>query len=633
MIRCICPPREALDALRTPLTEGENRVLDFFDRLLPEGWEIYVQPHLNGLRPDFVLLHPVRGIAVFEVKDWNLDAMPYAIRTDGSSLSLWCQNRDGKWFRRTDNPVERVVQYKQDILDLYCPHLGSRLGEDPDVASVVTAGVIMPTASTRRVQTLFHPFQAYFGLRGKKAEYYPLVGGDTLDPGDLYQVFPWAAQQRKSRWMSDHLAKDLRSWLIEPEHAATQREPLELNVRQRELATTRTLSGYRRVRGAAGCGKSLALAARAAELSADRKDVLVVTFNMTLLHYLRDLAFRYPHPRTSIINRITWVHFHGWCKRVCQEAGMDQQYRRLWRGHLEGEVTGVAEGPPDDLLETDLPGLVESAIHDGGRSVSRYDAILVDEGQDFNLTWWNLLRQVLNPGGEMMLVADTTQDLYGRSSRWTESRLENAGFRGGPWYQLEGSYRFPPSFVPYVRQFIEQFIPNAEGNLPTAIQGELFEHVRLQWLQVSEGKAVEACVQAVCELPQFAAPLPVAWADITLLVGSHRMGLQCLEKLKAHKIQVSHVFGTDHVSKRQRKMRFWMGDGRMKGATVHSFKGWECRAMVIFIGRSRTQDDLSAAYVALSRLKRSAKGSVLSVVCTAPELEEYGKTWPEFRRL
>jgi hypothetical protein len=233
----------------------------------------------------------------------------------------------------------------------------------------------------------------------------------------------------------------------------------------------------------------------------------------------------------------------------------------------------------------------------------------------------------------MMLVADTTQDLYGRSSRWTESRLENAGFRGGPWYQLEGSYRFPPSFVPYVRQFIEQFIPTAEGNLPTAIQGDLFEHVRLQWLQVSESKAVEVCVQTVCELPQFAAPLPVSWADITLLVGSHRMGLQCLEKLKARKILLSHVFGTDHASKRQRKSRFWMGDGRVKGATVHSFKGWESRAMVIFIGRARTQDDLSAAYVALSRLKRSPNGSVLSVVCSAPELEKYGKTWPEFRRL
>jgi hypothetical protein len=67
--RFICPSREELGRLRTPLTAGERWVLKFFDRHLPGGWEIYVQPHISGLRPDFILLHPHAGIAVFEVKD------------------------------------------------------------------------------------------------------------------------------------------------------------------------------------------------------------------------------------------------------------------------------------------------------------------------------------------------------------------------------------------------------------------------------------------------------------------------------------------------------------------------------------------------------------------------------------
>lgn len=633
MPRLICPPRESLADLRTPLTPGERHIFEFFYQRLPETWEMYVQPHLNGLRPDFVLLHPISGIAVFEVKDWDLDRMPYTIQTDGVTTSLWCQNRDGKWFRRTDNPVERVVQYKREILNLYCPRLGSQLGEYPQVASVVTAGVIIPTASTRRVEELFRPFQEQLGLVGRKADYHPLVGGDALDSGELSRVFPWAEKRRKSRWMTEELAADLRSWLIEPDHAAAQREPLELNARQRELAATRTATGYRRVRGAAGCGKSLTLAARAAQLSAEGKDVLVVTFNLTLLHYLRDLAVRYPHPKRSIVSRITWLHFHGWCKRVCQEAGMEQEYRSLWRAYLQGRMPEEEQDPPDELLETDLPRLVEKAIQAGEELVSRYDAVLVDEGQDFNLRWWSLLRSVLRPGGEMMLVADITQDLYGRSSKWTETSLENAGFRGGRWFQLEGSYRFPPDFVLHLRRFAEDFIPAAEGNLPAAVQGELFEQLRLRWIQILEERAVDGCVQAVCELPQFAAPLPVSWADITLLVGSHRFGLRCVEALNARRIQVNHVFGKDHASRKERKLGFWMGDARLKGVTVHSFKGWESRAMVVFIGRWKAQDHGYASYVALSRLKRSPKGSVLTVVCCAPELEEYGKTWPVFERL
>ena len=98
MARVICPPRCELQLLRTPLTAGELRVLDFFDQYMPDGWEIYIQPHLNGLRPDFVLLHPHAGIAVFEVKDWSLDAMTYFVRQEAGSVSLWFRDAGGKAY-------------------------------------------------------------------------------------------------------------------------------------------------------------------------------------------------------------------------------------------------------------------------------------------------------------------------------------------------------------------------------------------------------------------------------------------------------------------------------------------------------------------------------------------------------
>ncbi len=72
MSRFVSPPINQFDKLRQPLTEGERIAFDLFNAHLPIEWEIYLQPHLNGLRPDFVLLHPQVGIAVFEIKDWNL---------------------------------------------------------------------------------------------------------------------------------------------------------------------------------------------------------------------------------------------------------------------------------------------------------------------------------------------------------------------------------------------------------------------------------------------------------------------------------------------------------------------------------------------------------------------------------
>jgi hypothetical protein len=87
----------------------------------------------------------------------------------------------------------------------------------------------------------------------------------------------------------------------------------------------------------------------------------------------------------------------------------------------------------------------------------------------------------------------------------------------------------------------------------------------------------------------------------------------------------------DSREQRPRKLAFQMGTPMVKACTVHSFKGWEARSLVVSINQARTARQRALAYVALSRLKRHPQGSFLTVVCSAPELEEYGRTWPEFQ--
>lgn len=618
MARIIVPPLNQHHLLRQPLTLGEARVLDFFDANLPEGWEIYVQPHLNGLRPDFILLNPYVGIAVYEVKDWNLDALPYFVQTRNEVPVLLSTNKDGVTFA-PDNPVKKVTQYKSEILTLYCPSLGVRVTESEKIVAVVTAGVIFTHETTRRVAELLRPFCD----DGNWAEYHPIAGNDLLNKDGIKKVLP-SSKYSRSNYMTPELADDIRSWLREPDHAAEQRQPLPLDARQRELATTRTASGFRRVKGAAGSGKSLVLAARATHLADEGKSVLVVSFNITLLHYLRDLAVRYPHKRGSVINGVTWLHFHDWCKRVCQEAGMTAEYNELLGGMNE-----LAYEERNRILEVEIPLLVGNALKHEQQRITHYDAILVDEGQDFNLTWWNLLRQVCNANGEKLLMADTTQDLYQRSCHWDLASLKGAGFPG-KWIILEGSYRFPDNFIPHLRHYATEFLHTGEITLPTKSSGNVFEqNLFLNWLQVSEGKAVDTCVEAICDLPRNQA---VTWADITLLVATHEIGLECVHKLQLRSIKTNHVFSENDMQKKALKNAFWMGDSRVKAATVHSFKGWESRAMVVHINRATTPEELSSVYVALSRLRRSENGSFLTVVCSAPELEAYGRTWKRFEK-
>lgn len=79
--RIIDPPIRELKRLRTPLTGTEHAVLDVLDSGLPPDWEIHIQPHLNGLRPDFIVMNPNVGIAVIEVKDTGLDPERYRYDT------------------------------------------------------------------------------------------------------------------------------------------------------------------------------------------------------------------------------------------------------------------------------------------------------------------------------------------------------------------------------------------------------------------------------------------------------------------------------------------------------------------------------------------------------------------------
>ena len=144
MARVFEPPLLELERLLTPLMDGERRVIDILDKRLPQEWEFYIQPHLNGLRPDLVLLNPKIGIAVFEVKDWNFGDMRYAAVSDPRTNELRLKTRgiDGQLSREIENPVSKILLYKDEIFNLYCPRLENKSG-----LAAITAGLIFTKAT------------------------------------------------------------------------------------------------------------------------------------------------------------------------------------------------------------------------------------------------------------------------------------------------------------------------------------------------------------------------------------------------------------------------------------------------------------------------------------------------------
>jgi UvrD-like helicase C-terminal domain/AAA domain len=159
------------------------------------------------------------------------------------------------------------------------------------------------------------------------------------------------------------------------------RQRFQLDAEQEAIARTLS-SGVTVLTGVSGSGKSLVLCARARVLATEHPEwtILMLVFNRALLSYLRGLVG--PLPNVSIST------FHQWAKEDLQiqlpaliwDKSYDKAIERARRAHV---------------------------------GMSTYDAIMIDEGQDFADSWLRLARSSLIPGrGGLVVAADLAQSLY-----------------------------------------------------------------------------------------------------------------------------------------------------------------------------------------------------------------------------
>jgi len=577
----IVPPVSELPSLPTALNDGELAVLGALSKLGPD-WHVFVQPRLALAQPDFVAVHPKHGVYVIEVKDWS----PDLYRSAPTRRHRWIEVYDGERWVPRPSPIKQVAAYRSTFCD--------RFFVDDGGAPITTDGLRVLLALPR-----FSDEQAENLLGG-----FPLVAGPGL--GSLSERM----RSETPTALPSVSVQELLRWLDEPENVSDQRLPLILSKDAQEVRDNPNAARLRRVRGPAGSGKSLGLAARAVGLAAEGKSVLVVSFNITLAHYLHDLCARaarqqkLPHWQ----HYVSFSHFHGLLDEVLAQLG------EPW--------------PEEQPLTAGAIGTLTRAYAQGTSDLPRFDAVLVDEGQDFELDWWNLLSScILKPSGEALLVADRTQNLY-RKSNWTDARMSGAGF-SGPWTELKGTYRMPVDLVPIVNEYAQTFLRDAELDLPTVqpdhpALAEAHEPTRRTWVNVADDDVIDATVHQVWSLIRGGEGLSPS--DIVLLTG-HELGFAIVEGLVASGCDAFSIFSRSSPDARRRlKRAFWAGRPGVKGCTVHSFKGWESRA-VVTVPSTSGQLEL---YIAMTRVKAApSRPAFLTVVNAVDELRDFK---PRFER-
>jgi hypothetical protein len=146
------------------------------------------------------------------------------------------------------------------------------------------------------------------------------------------------------------------------------------------------------VTGPAGSGKTLLAIQIARRLADAGHRVLLTCYNERLAEYLR--------AATKGVDRLDVYHFHDLCVRIVTEAGL--------------AMPPISTDPSSQYFERELPALLSEGASKLG---PRYDAIVVDEAQDFREWWWPaLLKLHREPeDGMLYLFADDNQSLYGGS--------------------------------------------------------------------------------------------------------------------------------------------------------------------------------------------------------------------------
>jgi hypothetical protein len=141
-------------------------------------------------------------------------------------------------------------------------------------------------------------------------------------------------------------------------------------------------AGVLRIQATAGSGKTQ-LALRLLETTlADGGSAGYVCYNRTLAEYIRARA----PARAEVVN------FH--------ELAVEHMRRHI--------------GEPDFAQTSVLEAAANCYVDDSTRFSSRFDVLVIDEGQDFEPAWIEALCNLLRPDGKLYMMEDDDQRLYDR---------------------------------------------------------------------------------------------------------------------------------------------------------------------------------------------------------------------------
>ncbi|MDF1536641.1 MAG: NERD domain-containing protein [bacterium] len=371
-----------------PLRDAEQAVYEAFASHAPDDSIIFYSVSWLG-RPspgqapvdgetDFVVAHPDNGILVIEVKGGK-------IKYDGATDQWYSIDGSGK-EHRIDDPFDQVKKSKYALLSKIKQAPGwnrkyVRLGHCVIFPDSARPSGPISTDSAHEMMAFTRDLGWMDKWLDNAWEYWSGKDLESVEFGarGMEMVEKLLA---RSFQLEHPLAADI---------AADSKQILQLTERQFDLL------GYLRRRrrvaisGGAGTGKTMLAVEKAKQLAGEGMKVLLTCFNRPLAEFLEDRAGEHED--------ITVRNFHWLCHDMAEKAELPE--------------IQVQDSPSSNYFNEVLPNAFMKALE--MMPEERFDAIVVDEGQDFREEWWTMLQLSMTDPEQSILYVfyDDNQRLYG----------------------------------------------------------------------------------------------------------------------------------------------------------------------------------------------------------------------------
>ena len=361
-------------------THAEKRVFGLLAENLPKNWVVFHARRLvlqrgRGKRPierevDFIVLDPDRGYLGLEVKGgdavgrddhgwYSIDVAgtKHLIKDPGKQAQDAVHTLD-KYLRKCKGFESRKFSYGWGVV---FPGFSVRGNVDPALPRDFLI-------DRTNLQDALSAVTRLFEVNG-------IAAGEGAP--DLKNAFisALAPTVQLAASLADRIATD---------------RPVLVRLTQEQINLLNNLESMDRlaIQGGAGTGKTMLAMEKARRLAAAGQRVILLCYNKPLAEFLQKDA-----------EGFTVKTFHGFCREKARAAGLKfsppkghKEQREFWGVEVPVLLCKALEAYPDD----------------------RYDAVIVDEGQDFEEFWWDAV-DILSKDREGLLYAffDANQTVFG----------------------------------------------------------------------------------------------------------------------------------------------------------------------------------------------------------------------------